>query len=98
MVLFTSEQRENFKKDKKAFIATIKAIMPDHYVISDGLVQNGDVLYWHSEESPELFDLPNSSHKSNIIDYPQLYSIKLPTYSFETKWGELSDEAIYHDS
>lgn len=98
MVLFTSEQRENFKKDKKSFIATIKAIMSDHYVISDGLVKNGDVLYWHSEDGPIVFDLPNTSHEDNIINYPQLYSIKLPTYSFETKWGEPSDEAIYHDS
>ena len=77
---FTEDQKEFLKKVYNVDVTNSKQILK----ILDGYAKPGDTVYWHCQEglngvgAEEFVYKWNSVHRENMINYPNIYSLKKP--------------------
>lgn len=57
------------------------------YRVADGYVREGDLVWWHGEEGPERIPVTKKNGMlSNLIEFPEIHSIKEPICQEQTKY------------
>jgi hypothetical protein len=62
----------------------LREYFPDLIPVRDGVVKEHQKVWWRSEEGPQHISVLEGCHRSNIKEFPELYSLQEPKFRIIT--------------